>query len=369
MIKTKTAFVTFFPIMPNNMGSSTVVNSRFSHWPKKKRLFQISHIKKINNKNITTIFIKKETPINKIFKLPELIFKIYKYVQHSKNKLVVIEGASWIFYSFTTIFILKLILSDCKTIYISHSVESEIRKKYSSKFIYHLTKFLENLVFKFSNYSTTVSIKERRKIFNLYKKKTKTLPNAVDIEEKKIQKKRKKFYIIYSGSYLYKPNKDAIDFLNQQIMPSIVKKFPKIKLVLTGGGYDKDYPWLINKGIVSKKRLYDLIYNAGCMCVPLKFGSGTRIKILEALTLGTIVISSTKGIEGIKLNKKNPPYIVNDKNKIIKTLIMVFKNFNRLKKKSYKNKIFYKNTYSMKNITYNFIKSTLNKYFNESKNS
>ena len=191
----------------------------------------------------------------------------------------------------------------------------------------------------------------------------------MDIEEKKIQKKRKKFYIIYSGSYLYKPNKDAIDFLNQQIMPSIVKKFPKIKLVLTGGGYDKDYPWLINKGIVSKKRLYDLIYNAGCMCVPLKFGSGTRIKILEALTLGTIVISSTKGIEGIKLNKKNPPYIVNDKNKIIKTLIMVFKNFNRLKKKSYKNKIFYKNTYSMKNITYNFIKSTLNKYFNESKNS
>ena len=123
-------------------------------------------------------------------------------------------------------------------------------------------------------------------------------------------------------------------------MPSITKKFPKIKLVLTGGGYKKNFPWLINKGVVSKKNLYNLIYNAGCMCVPLKFGSGTRIKILEALTLGTIVISSPKGIEGIELNKKNPPYIVNDKNKIIKTLIMVFKNFNQLKKKSFKNKIF-----------------------------
>ena len=40
------------------------------------------------------------------------------------------------------------------------------------------------------------------------------------------------------------------------------------------------------------------------MCVPLKYGSGTRIKIIEALMLGTIVISSSKGIEGIKLNKK-----------------------------------------------------------------
>ena len=45
---------------------------------------------------------------------------------------------------------------------------------------------------------------------------------------------------------------------------------------------------------------------------PLKFGSGTRIKIIEALTLGTIVISSSKGIEGIKLNKKNPPFIANE---------------------------------------------------------
>ena len=29
-------------------------------------------------------------------------------------------------------------------------------------------------------------------------------------------------------------------------------------------------------------------------CVPLKFGSGTRIKIMEALSLGAIVISSKK---------------------------------------------------------------------------
>ena len=34
MKNNKTAFVTFFPINPNNMGSSTVVNSRFrrSNW-------------------------------------------------------------------------------------------------------------------------------------------------------------------------------------------------------------------------------------------------------------------------------------------------------------------------------------------------
>ena len=33
MSETRTAFVTFFPIRPNNMGSSTVVNSRFINNP------------------------------------------------------------------------------------------------------------------------------------------------------------------------------------------------------------------------------------------------------------------------------------------------------------------------------------------------
>ena len=46
MKKTKTAFITFFPTIPDNMGSSTVVNSRFKSWPSKKKLFQLSHIKK-----------------------------------------------------------------------------------------------------------------------------------------------------------------------------------------------------------------------------------------------------------------------------------------------------------------------------------
>ena len=57
MIKSRTAFATFFPIIPDNMGSSAVINSRFKSWPNKKKLFQISHVKKINNKDIKTIFI------------------------------------------------------------------------------------------------------------------------------------------------------------------------------------------------------------------------------------------------------------------------------------------------------------------------
>ena len=151
-------------------------------------------------------------------------------------------------------------------------------------------------------------------------------------------------------------------------MPVIIKKFPKIKLLLTGGGYKEKFPWLINKGIVTKKELYNLIYNSKFMCVPLRFGSGTRIKIIEALSLGTIVISTSKGIEGIKIYKKNPPFVANNKIKMIKLIYKTLKNFNKIKKKSIERKNFYNKNYSMKNITDRFIKSNLIEYFDEFKN-
>ena len=139
-----------------------------------------------------------------------------------------------------------------------------------------------------------------------------------------------------------------------------------MKLVLTGGGFKKKFPWLINKGIVSKKKMYNLIFNAKCMCIPLNFGSGTRIKIIEALSVGTIVVSTPKGIEGIKLKNKNPPFIISKKKLIINIIKKIIKNHRTLKKRANLDKMYYKKNYSMNNITRNFIKKNLNKYLNES---
>ena len=337
------------------MGSSTVVNSRFNNWPLKKKIFQISHLKKINNQTIETIYINKEKPIYKILKLPELITRIYRYFNSSKKKLLVIEGASWIFYSFIVIFFFKFFFSNVKIIYISHSIESEIREKYSNKVIYLLTKLLEKLVFQFSDLSTSVSKKERDKINLLYKVKTILLPNGIQLYKFKKQKKINGDYIIYTGSYLYKPNKDAIDYLNTCIMPKLIKKMPNLNLVLTGGGFKKKYPWVIDKGIVSKNDLYNFLFFSKCLCVPLKFGSGTRIKIIEALSLGTIVISSKKGIEGINLKKTNPPFITDGDKNFINKILNVIKNNKKFKSKSNNSKKFYVENYSMKNILKKFI--------------
>ena len=139
-------------------------------------------------------------------------------------------------------------------------------------------------------------------------------------------------------------------------MPKLIKKFPELKFVITGGGLKKKFPWLINKNIVPKQELYNLIYNAVCMCVPLKFGSGTRIKIIEALSMGSIVVSSKKGIEGIELLNQNPPYIFKNTNSFLKVLVNIIKNNKKIKKKAYRDRNYYLNKYSMKKNTSIFLK-------------
>jgi hypothetical protein len=70
-----------------------------------------------------------------------------------------------------------------------------------------------------------------------------------------------KKYIIYSGSYSYKPNKIAIDYLINKVMPYFKKKNYNINLMLTG----KNFPKHIKKKKYniqkkSKKKYIELLY-------------------------------------------------------------------------------------------------------------
>jgi len=359
------AFAAFYPVLPNISGSSEVSGSFFKYWPSNnKKIFYITHLKD-NNKNnkFQPIKIIKENPYFKIISLISLCFKIIIFLKRTKKPYLIIEGPSWIFYSYATIKVIKLFLPNTKIIYHSHSIEYEIRKKFNKKIISYLTFFLEKKVFRLSDFSTSVSKNEYKKIYSLYKKKTIIFENGIDLNKiKKISKKKINYkYLIYTGSYLYKPNKEAIDILVNDVMPKILILHPNLKLIITGGGYNEKikYKWLINKDKLKKKQLYYYLKYAECLVAPLLYGSGTRIKILEALCVGTNVITTPIGIEGIRFFKKNNNPLVSNNIKLFPIYInKLLKN-----KKKYINKkniAFYRNMFSMKNLTEKFYKKIIN---------
>ena len=362
----RTAFVAFYTVYPSNMGSSEVSSSFFESWVGVKKLFQISHINKINNRKIHTQFIDKENPINKMLNIVQLAREVKQFLLKSHKPNIIIEGPSWIGYSFIFFIISKILIPKAFIIYHSHSVEYEIRKKNSNYLISFLTKIMENFIFNNTDLATSVSTKEKNKIKNLYDKETIIFPNGIHL--KKLQNKNIKFflprnYIFFSGSYLYGPNKKAIEFLNNYFMPKLVKIFPNLKLVLTGGGYNLNHSWLINLGVVSKDHVVKLLKNSKLILVPIYEGYGTRIKIIEALMLGVPVVSSPKGIEGIdyKLNAFKSPLVHKSKSVLLRYARNVLKNNQVYKKNSKKNKGKYIAIYNMKEIVRKFQLSLLKK--------
>ena len=303
----KTAFICFFPVFPTNMGSAEVIRSLFLCWPGQKKLFQISHLNYNNYKNnLFSAKIIKEKPILKILCIPYLIYKILKYLGKTKKRLLIIEGPSWIGYSFITLILTKIFSPSTKVIYHSHSIEYEVRKMMSSSFMAVFSKKLENFVFNNSDLSTSVSKIEINKIKKLYGVKCISLKNGISEKVLSFRKNKVGFdYIIYTGSYKYLPNKNAIDYLVEILMPKIIKKYPKLKLVLTGGGYEKKKNYIVNFGIVSKPKLLNLIYNSKLMVVPIDKGTGTRIKIIEGMLIGAKILTTKKGIEGISFKRNS----------------------------------------------------------------
>jgi hypothetical protein len=359
----KFAFAAFYPVLPNMSGSSEVSGSFFKYWPNKnKKFFYITHLNDNNkNKKFQRIKIFRENPYFKIISLISLSFKIIKFLRKTKQPYLIIEGPSWIFYSYATIKIIKFFLPNTNIIYHSHSIEYEIRKKFNNKIISYLTYFLEKKVFFLSDISTSVSKNEFKKIYSLYKKKTIIFENGIDLNYiKRIPKKKINYkYLIYTGSYLYKPNKEAIDILINYVMPKILILHPNLKLIITGGGYTKKkYKWLINKDKLKKRKLYYYLKHAECLVTPLLYGSGTRIKIIEALCVGTKVITTSIGIEGIKfINKNKYPLIVNNIKSFSVHINKLLKNKNNTLNK--KDIIFNRAKFSMQNLTTSLYKKII----------
>ncbi|MEO6670919.1 MAG: glycosyltransferase family 4 protein [Ferruginibacter sp.] len=114
--------------------------------------------------------------------------------------------------------------------------------------------------------------------------------------------------IIFCGTLSYFPNVQGLLWFYDSIWPAVKKKFPGLKLTIIGSGTApaalallKTDPSILFIGRVDDvKAYYD---KAAVSIVPLKAGSGTRLKILESMNLGVPVISTSKGAEGIEYEK------------------------------------------------------------------
>ena len=142
--------------------------------------------------------------------------------------------------------------------------------------------------------------------------------------------------IIFCGALDTEPNKNGLLWFYKNIWPLISDKIPELKLIVIGkNGADKCYNSLkIEKNIdfigeVDNVNKYYL--NADLAIVPLLEGSGTRLKITEAMSFGVPVISTSIGAEGIDYQENINILIANNPKQFSKKIEEALKNHDKLK--------------------------------------
>jgi glycosyltransferase involved in cell wall biosynthesis len=133
-----------------------------------------------------------------------------------------------------------------------------------------------------------------------------TVPNGVDTATMSLERsstEEVKPNIIFCGSMDYPPNLDGMDWFCAEVFPGLQQLYPGIDVVVVGRGQPAHRRWMKSASIEltgEVPRVEPYYRRAQVAICPLRHGSGTRLKILEAMSLGTPVVSTSVGAEGIE---------------------------------------------------------------------
>jgi glycosyltransferase involved in cell wall biosynthesis len=107
---------------------------------------------------------------------------------------------------------------------------------------------------------------------------------------------------VFVGLASYAPNRDAAYWLAKEVWPRVRRAIPGARLLVGGVGFENLGLTAHADGIEAPGFLPDLedFYRQARLAVcPIRWGGGTRIKILEAAAMGRAVVSTTIGAEGL----------------------------------------------------------------------
>jgi glycosyltransferase involved in cell wall biosynthesis len=109
--------------------------------------------------------------------------------------------------------------------------------------------------------------------------------------------------VLFTGTMDYAPNKDAADYFVREIFPYVRNEIPDCQFIIAGRCAEQEFPPASQGGNVvvvsDPEDIRPVFDQANVVIVPLRIGGGTRLKILEALSIGRAVVSTRIGAEGV----------------------------------------------------------------------
>ena len=209
--------------------------------------------------------------------------------------------------------------SNAKIILRSHNLEYIIwqrlaiasgnpAKKVYLKILAQQLKKYETNVFSSIDGIATISSQDQNKYIQLgCKKPMITIPFGISLKAYNSDyplpiRSGKEFRLFHIGSMDWKPNMEGISWFIEEVWPFVLKENQDLELHIAGRSMpdwliEKKVPNMINHTEVENAQ--DFMLSHDIMIVPLLSAGGMRVKIIEGMALGRIIIATAIGAEGI----------------------------------------------------------------------
>ena len=132
------------------------------------------------------------------------------------------------------------------------------------------------------------------------------IPNGVDLDANRPDPATRPApeALVFVGQMGWFPNRDGIEWFLAEVFPRIVAARPGARLCVVG----KTDGFTVPAALAGRVRMTGFVadvrpavHEAGVYVVPLRAGSGTRLKVLEAMALGKAIVTTSIGSAGIAL--------------------------------------------------------------------
>lgn len=142
------------------------------------------------------------------------------------------------------------------------------------------------------------------------------IPNGVDLNyflPSDIEPE--KHVLVFVGMMTYVPNYDGVLYFLDEIFPRILSVLPNAKIYIVGKNPPASITRRANKNIIITGFVDDVrpyIHKASVYVVPLRMGGGTRLKIVEALSMKKPIVTTSIGCEGIDVENRKSVLIADE---------------------------------------------------------
>ncbi len=159
-----------------------------------------------------------------------------------------------------------------------------------------------------------------------------TIPNGVDVEYFSPRSESTATEgLVWAGSMSGAYNRDAVDYFLGEIAPLIHAQLPETKMTFVGASPTallrkraEENPQITFTDYVDDVRPY--VDRAAVFIAPLRSGSGTKIKVLNAMAQGKAVVTTSIGAEGIDVTSGREVFIADSGEEFAEKVILLLRN-------------------------------------------